>query len=93
VGYRRDHSEAQNCRSLLAIARDQLGPDDAIDWVQAHHLKQHPGWGDDEIADRVEVLLEDAEQLPDFSGRATAPIKDAPMPPTYPSLQSPKPFL
>jgi len=62
--YRQHHSEAQNCRSLLAIAQDELGPDDAINWVHTHYLRQHPGWGDDEIASYVDVLLEDAERLP-----------------------------
>lgn len=66
--YRDHHGEAQNCRSLLAIAQDELGPTDAIHWAHAHYLRQHPGWAEDEIASYVDVRLEDAKRLPRFLG-------------------------
>ena len=66
--YRRHHSEAQTCRSLLAAAQRECGADDAIAWIYSQYSRDHPSWGEDEIASYVEVLLEDAERLPRFLG-------------------------
>lgn len=64
--YRRHHAEAKSCRSLLAAAVRELGFENGRQWLENRYAREHPGWEDDEIRGYVEVLLEDAERLPEF---------------------------